>query len=92
MSVIIKGMEMPKSCEDCGFYGIECEGGCALTKYYVLRKKDEDRPKWCPLVDLPEPHGNLVDADTVEFEGEHEHGYTWTGKIVVHREKENENG
>lgn len=49
MSVLIKGMEMPESCESCRF---EDFGGC------MFRVKKED----CPLVEVPTPHGRLVDA------------------------------
>ena len=50
MSVLIKGMKMPKNCEDCRF---EDFGGC------MFRVKRSD----CPLVEVPTPHGRLIDAD-----------------------------
>ena len=52
MSVLIKGMEKPKSCESCPF---EDFGGC------MFRVQKED----CPLVEIPTPHGRLIDADAV---------------------------
>ena len=51
MSVLVKGMKMPKSCGECFFYD---GGGCFVTMNIVLLKRDEDKPEWCPLVELPE--------------------------------------
>lgn len=47
-------IEMPKRCEECLFYDVKVDGGCEVTKYFVLRKKDEDRPNWCPLTQITE--------------------------------------
>lgn len=65
MSILIKGMEMPRSCLE-----------CPMLSYWVCRPKNEEipddtdltehpRPDWCPLVPLPEKHGRLVDADAL---------------------------
>ena len=66
MSVVIRGMKMPKSCDECpcyyeteGAWRNECE---VLGKEYIA---DDYRPEWCPLVELP-PHGRLIDADIAE--------------------------
>ena len=57
MSVLIKGMEMPKTCYDCIFYGgLEC----SLTGFDADRKS-----RHCPLVELP-PHGRLIDGDILQ--------------------------
>lgn len=65
MSVIVKGMEMPKNCGECPFiftsWGIEYY--CHLAEFstsaeYVGREKMTN----CPLIELP-PHGRLIDAD-----------------------------
>lgn len=63
MSVIIRGMKMPKNCDECpcyyeteGAWRNECE---VLGKEYIA---DDYRPEWCPLVELP-PHGRLIDGD-----------------------------
>ena len=74
MSILIKGMEMPKDCPMCPMsYWTKgnCEfSGCAIVngKRYA-RYEDEKyansygRPSWCPLIELP-PHGRLIE-DTV---------------------------
>ena len=66
MSVLIKGMEMPKSCEKCPCKTADAFGGlgCQTTGYIPLRKANQDRPDWCPLVEIP-PHGRLIDADAL---------------------------
>ncbi len=53
MSVLIKGMKMPERCGQC-FLRV---GNCKHRIYM------ERRPKDCPLVEVKEPHGNLVDLD-----------------------------
>ena len=68
MSVVIRGMKMPKSCDECpcyyeteGAWRNECE---VLGKEYIA---DDYRPEWCPLVELP-PHGRLIDAYELAIE------------------------
>ena len=52
-SVLIRGMEMPERCGQC-FLRV---GNCKQRIYM------EHRPKDCPLVEVKEPHGRLIDAD-----------------------------
>ena len=70
MSVLIKGMEMPTSCESCPCKTSDAFGGlgCQATGYIPLRKANQDRPDWCPLVPVP-PHGRLIDADALIKDG-----------------------
>lgn len=67
MSVIIRGMKMPKSCDECpcyyeteGAWRNECE---VLGKEYIA---DDYRPEWCPLVELSH-HGRLVDVEWLKL-------------------------
>ena len=55
MSVIVKGMEMPERCGAC-FLRV---GGCKQRIYM------EQRPKYCPLVEIPTPHGRLIVEKTI---------------------------
>lgn len=52
-SVLIKNMEMPERCGQC-FLRV---GNCKQRIYM------EQRPKNCPLVEIPTPHGRLGDLD-----------------------------
>ena len=61
MSVIVKGMEMPENCQECDLY---IEDACYAKGYRDYRSiMDKSKPDDCPLVELPEKHGRLVDAD-----------------------------
>lgn len=67
MSVIIKGMKMPKSCDSCDLIQFDDEGleaHCPLSPYYRWCGTPPDyRPEGCPLVKVPTPHGRLIDAE-----------------------------
>lgn len=75
MGVYIKGMEMPKDCPMCPFANYDMFNtfsGCDITsgkRWAVKNDKDyaesSTRPDWCPLIEVPEPHGRLIDADAV---------------------------
>ena len=66
MSVIIKGMEMPKSCCDCKFVQKGSQEFCGLLLPDIKYSENwERKPTFCPLVDIP-PHGRLIDADEAE--------------------------
>ena len=63
MSVIVKNMEMPKNCQECGLY---IEGACYAKGYRDYRSiMDTAKPDDCPLIELP-PHGRLIDIKSVE--------------------------
>ena len=76
MGVYIKGMKMPKECEYCGFCRFYPENGNVWcnAKNIILKTKwkepnwthlDVKRPEWCPLVEVPELHGDLIDRDAL---------------------------
>lgn len=74
MSILIRGMEAPKSCEECNFSA----GGYCLAKSLDFLNwcvvNDRPRPSWCPLIELP-PHGDLIDRNklyekTAEWEAQ----------------------
>lgn len=56
MSILIKSIKMPKNCDIC-FIRDVCEYSMPLSK----------RPIDCPLVEVPEPHGDLIDRDTLKL-------------------------
>lgn len=75
MSILIKGMEMPRDCPMCPlshwnrldeFTGCEVVNGkrFAVTTDEGYAQSNT-RPSWCPLVEIP-PHGRLIDADALK--------------------------
>ena len=70
MSVLIKGIGMPEDCFSCP---LKEEGFCNITNAYVggINERNSD----CPLVELPETHGRLIDAD--ELKDQYPHDSDW---------------
>lgn len=61
MSVLIKGMEMPALCQECDLY---IDGACYAKGYRDYQSiMDMSKPDDCPLIEVPTPHGRLIDAD-----------------------------
>jgi len=75
MSILIKGMEMPKNCWDCPLINTN---PCACKGYSTALEHVTDRHADCPLVPVP-PHGRLIDADALREDwlenGENEYVY-----------------
>lgn len=57
MNVLVNGMDMPKNCGCCHL---------RFTKWCEARIYIETRPRGCPLVGVPTPHGRLIDADELK--------------------------
>lgn len=71
MNILIKGMRMPENCIECPMqFGGMCyvmpadvdESRVASTVEEALK---QGKPDWCPLVEIPEPHGDLIDRDAL---------------------------
>ena len=69
MGIYIKDAELPTSCRSCPFEnGGDCYGGKAK---YIMDVDDNEeqfrnsRHPNCPLIEVPEPHGRLIDADAL---------------------------
>ena len=66
MSILIKGMEMPKDCDSCLFDdGVHCMAYPQSED--LVYDISDGKPNWCPLVPVP-PHGRLIDADAFSEE------------------------
>ena len=67
MGVLIKGMKMPEKCGLCDLFHAESPMHCTVIKGHktVGAPYGMPRPEWCPLVELPEKHGDLIDRDKV---------------------------
>lgn len=87
MSVLIRGMDMPKTCE-----------GCHLqhSEYLECKITGENTWDWenaeakyksvnCPLVELP-PHGRLIDADELVADIKGQAERLWTLDSVSERD------
>ena len=84
MGIYIKGMKMPKVCLTKDGYAGSCpmERIWCAQRYapsgYTMGKMYADMiekvPDWCPLVELPAPHGRLIDADNAIIDAD-ERGY-----------------
>ena len=76
MSVVIQGMEMPKTCCQCDLkiYDPELrwdENGIEQIGAWICKRTREiiwntQRGENCPLVTLPEGHGRLIDGDALQ--------------------------
>lgn len=61
MSVLIKGMKMPKHCKDCPLRNDEDD--CVVQEQHW--KDWDDMRAGCPLVEILTQHGRLIDADAL---------------------------
>ena len=62
---------MPSRCAECILCNLRHGTKCKVTgetyyngKYYA-RGGYDGKPDWCPLVEVPTPHGRLIDADAL---------------------------
>lgn len=62
MAVLIKGMEMPKSCGNCYMFSFLSDS-CRITNHVTEEMNDkmfDRRFDDCPIIEVPEPHGRLI--------------------------------
>ena len=66
MSFIVP-MEKPKRCGLCPCFHAEHPMHCQAVKAHkdkrIIAPYGAPIPDWCPLIDIPTPHGRLIDAD-----------------------------
>ena len=63
MSVYIPGMEMPHASYDCPLNSF---GICNLANDAEHSFCYNERPKYCPLVEIKTPHGRMIDAEAFD--------------------------
>ena len=68
MAILIKGIDLPKSCARCVFLGSDHESCVILWKYVTHNVRYETINHGCPLISVPAPHGRLIDADIAKVE------------------------
>ena len=70
MSVLVRGMGLPKNCAECRLCDT-CECLRDFRTYEEVLDAVEDgdltRDQNCPLVEIPAPHGRLIDADKLNI-------------------------
>ena len=60
MSILIN-MEMPTGCEDCPMaFAVNFGILCTPTKRIVGDGEISKKQGFCPLIEVPEPHGRLI--------------------------------
>ena len=71
MSYIVP-KEIPNRCGRCPCFNAEhpmyCQAVKADKNKRIYAPYGEGRPDWCPLIEVPTPHGRLIDA---AFEEQH---------------------
>ena len=69
MSYIVP-KEIPNCCGRCPCFHAEhpmyCQAVKADKNKRIYAPYGEGRPDWCPLIEVPTPHGRLIDADALE--------------------------
>lgn len=68
MSIIVKGMKMPENCHECEFVDILPTCPCnkmADDDFWNNVSLAVEGHKDCPLTEIPEPHGKLIDVDAL---------------------------
>ena len=73
MSVLVKGLIMPSCCDGCTFSdwsNLHQTACCKLHDYYPCfadysREYEDKRAEFCPLIEIPESHGDLIDRDAL---------------------------
>lgn len=83
MSILIKGVERPKNCAKCGVEWCERWRELIISGMSIAKS----RPSNCPLIEVPTPHGRLIDADKLfakipEGDIEHDVKISRTGAIA----------
>lgn len=68
MSLILKGIDLPKNCIECPLEGGDVDDDgfdywyCKITESMA---NTLERPSNCPLIQIPKGHGRLIDADAL---------------------------
>ena len=63
--------EIPNRCGRCPCFHAEhpmyCQAVKADKNKRIYAPYGEGRPDWCPLIEIPTPHGRLIDIKSVEY-------------------------
>ena len=72
MSILISNEEFPHRCWGCPCCSVQDNGFAGWDHYCNLLDEfvndyHHSRHKLCPLIEIPAPHGRLIDADKIEY-------------------------
>ena len=72
MGIYIKGMKMPETCNDCEFldldtFDYDMHAACGFTGEIVTYDLRHGRNENCPLIEVTEPHGDLIDRERIDY-------------------------
>lgn len=82
MSVLIKGMQIPENCAECP---VALSGKyCRINKTNATIRVLPIRPDHCPLVELPDHHGRLIDADALAADSLKDGAYGYVGTKEIY--------
>ena len=65
MSLIVRGMKMPENCIECMSSDLRTAIKCTEWTEISAGRRENERAWSCPLVELPEKHGDLIDRDAL---------------------------
>lgn len=90
MSVIVKGMIIPNNCSSCCFNKLHIDAvSCYLLEdaiigesYWTFYEKRKD----CPLIEVPDNHGDLIDRDKLKRKAQKVATEAWKMKISANVE------
>lgn len=85
MGIYIKGMKMPKGCYETS-HGYVCPYLLYCEVYTKDKPSINKRPEDCPLIEIKEPHGRLIDADELAecaSQAYDEIGHMWLDYFTV---------
>lgn len=76
------GMEIPQKCGQCKLYHAEHPMHCMAVEGHrtVGAPYGMSRPNWCPLVEIPTPHGRLGDLDEL---AKYKYENIWTNRLII---------
>ena len=61
--ILIKNEKMPKNCEECPLNYYECALLDKFAEEIMMYYGGNSRHPDCPLIEVPTPHGRLIDGD-----------------------------
>lgn len=97
MSYIVP-QKMPLRCFECAYISSSTMDGysCKVSHKSLASEHgiNTGKPNWCPLVEIPTPHGRLIDADepitkisTMMQEPDYQHeGENWMIGLIMARD------